>query len=254
VQVGGVTRSVRIINLHAKALTTLADYNRRLAGSIELKAYTDELVAQGTAVIVLGDLNDRLNQSTVSGQLSPYRNFALDTDDYDIPTRVLDQTNAPTFCSNNTCTSGSPIDHIIHSSALFPDYVASSGRRFIELATAVTNYRSTTSDHLPVLARYTLLPVAEAPAPDAAEALTLRPAAPSPFTGRTAIRFHLDAPAQVRLEVSDALGRRVHLVEAGFGAGEQRVVLDGAALAPGVYHVRVEAAGRVQTQRIVRAR
>ena len=86
--------------------------------------------------------------------------------------------------------------------------------------------------------------------PDAGLAL-LAPA-PNPFRGSTRLRFRLDAPGDVSLEVFDALGRRVARLAGTFGAGEHPVPLDGAALAPGAYLVRLAAAGQVRTQRIVR--
>ena len=58
--------------------------------------------------------------------------------------------------------------------------------------------------------------------------------APNPARGRTAITIRLDRPGSVRLDVVDALGRRVaRLADAAWGAGEQSVSVAG--LAPGVY-------------------
>ncbi|MEM6289600.1 MAG: T9SS type A sorting domain-containing protein, partial [Bacteroidota bacterium] len=81
-----------------------------------------------------------------------------------------------------------------------------------------------------------------------------RPPAPSPFREATALRFRLDAPADVRLDVLDVLGRRVASVAGAYGAGEHAIPLDGADLAPGLYVVRLAAGGAVRTRTLVRSR
>lgn len=251
----GVTRQIRFICLHAKAGGTLDDYNRRLAGSQALKTFTDAYRAQGIAFVVLGDFNDRLTLSITSGQLSPYRNFAQATADYDFATRTLDQAGTPTYCSNTACTSGSPIDHILFPTALAGPYVEGSGGRYAELLSAIPNYRSTTSDHLPVTARFDLSATSSADGPAVAGVATLLPPRPSPTAGETTLTVSLAAPALVRLDVLDVLGRTVATVLDGpLGAGTHAARLDGAALAPGVYAVRLVADGRSVTRTLVRTR
>jgi choice-of-anchor B domain-containing protein len=72
---------------------------------------------------------------------------------------------------------------------------------------------------------------------------------PNPATGRTTVRFALDAAADVRLAVYDALGREVAvLVDEPLPAGPHEAVLDGTALPSGTYLVRLEAGGRVERQ------
>jgi len=251
----GVTRQIRFICLHAKAGSTLDDYNRRLAGSTALKTFTDAYRAQGIAFVVLGDFNDRLTLSITSGQLSPYRNFAQATADYEFATRTLDQAGTPTYCSNSTCTSGSPIDHILFPAALNGPYVEGSGGRYAELVSAITNYRSTTSDHLPVTARFDLSTTSSADGPATAGGATLLPPRPSPTAGVTTLAVSLAAPTAVRLDVLDVLGRTVATVLDGpLAAGTHTARLDGGALAPGVYAVRLTADGRTATRTLVRTR
>ena len=50
------------------------------------------------------------------------------------------------------------------------------------------------------------------------------------------------------------LGRTVAHLGGAYGAGEHRLVLDGGALAAGVYRVRLRAAGVERVQTVVRAR
>jgi penicillin amidase len=77
--------------------------------------------------------------------------------------------------------------------------------------------------------------------------------APNPVAGAASLRYTIDTPATVRLSVFDALGREVAvLVDAEQAAGAHRVSLGTAALAPGVYTVRLVADGRAATaQRVV---
>lgn len=251
VTLDGETRSIRLINIHAKCCSDDASYNRRVNAANALKEYLDPLEDQGLAVVLLGDYNDRLNQS-ISGGLSPYRPFYVREDEYTFATRDLDP-DGVTFCSNNSCTSGSPIDHILFTSALSAEYEVGSGETYDELVAAIPNYRSTTADHLPVLARFAFRSTASEADPEAGPVALLTPA-PSPFRTATALRFRLDAPADVRLDVFDALGRRVASASGAYGAGEHAVPLDGRALAPGLYVVRLEAGGIHRTQAVVRAR
>ena len=91
---------------------------------------------------------------------------------------------------------------------------------------------------------------AEVPAP-----LALRAAGPNPFRDAGRLALVLPAPADVRAEAFDALGRRVAVLWDGpAGPGPLPLTLDGAALAPGVYLVRVEAGGATASRVLVRAR
>ena len=238
------------IALHAKCCSDQDSYDQRVAGATQLKAYTDMLDQQGIDVIVLGDFNDRLNQSITSGRLSPYRPFFTDGGTYQFATAGLDASNTPTFCSNSTCSSGTPIDHLMFTQGLFDRYVASSGDRYDELLTSISGYTSTTSDHLPVLAQFESVLVS-AETVDAAT-FALR-AAPSPFGAATTLTMELPEAAAVRVELYDVLGRRVRVLSEGArAAGPHRVQIAGAGLAPGVYTVRLVAGERQATQRVVR--
>ena len=75
-----------------------------------------------------------------------------------------------------------------------------------------------------------------APAPDGAR-VTVRP---NPLASGAAVSVVLDADASVTATVYDALGRAVAvLLDGPLGAGRHEAALDGSALAPGVYVVRV---------------
>jgi hypothetical protein len=90
--------------------------------------------------------------------------------------------------------------------------------------------------------------------------LHLEPARPSPFGRRTALTYTLPQAGRVRLAVYDVQGReRAVLVDAAEAAGRHVVRWDGrdargAALASGVYVVRLGAAGLDETRKIILAR
>ncbi len=82
-------------------------------------------------------------------------------------------------------------------------------------------------------------------------ALALGAPLPNPASGLARIPFSLDAPAEARLAVYDALGREVAvLVEASLRAGDHDATLDTAPLAAGVYVVRLSAGAATQTRRL----
>lgn len=75
----------------------------------------------------------------------------------------------------------------------------------------------------------------------------------SPSHGATQLRYRLDAPGRARLEVFDVAGRLVELLAEGdHAAGEHTVTFRGEGFPAGLYLARLEAAGQIRTQRIVR--
>jgi len=92
--------------------------------------------------------------------------------------------------------------------------------------------------------------------PEIPDALTLRGAVPNPVMGGAArIRYGLPANGTVRVSVYDALGREVAVLADGAQtAGWHEAALAASSLAPGVYVVRLEADGAVQTARLTVSR
>jgi len=256
---GGEQRQVHVIDVHAKAGGSQSDWSTRDRGAADLKAYTDGLIAGGASVILLGDLNDYLTGSITSGQSSPYTPFVVDDTDYAAATLDIDRTRRPTFCGGTffdggSCSGGgSTLDHVLYSTDLADAYVPQVDDRYLALIPALAPYTTSTSDHLPVVARFAFQSVAAADGPGAGP-VALLPAAPAPFRDATRLRFRLDAPAEVRLEVFDVLGRRVASLAGPFGVGVHGIALDGRALAPGAYVVRLTAGMEVRSRVVVRAR
>lgn len=78
---------------------------------------------------------------------------------------------------------------------------------------------------------------------------------PNPFRSSTTIRYGLPEPADVRLDVYDALGRRVAtLVDEEQQPAWHEVEFHGAGLAPGVYIVRLRAGAFVSQRQMVLVR
>ena len=83
------------------------------------------------------------------------------------------------------------------------------------------------------------------------ERLALSPSYPNPFASATTLRYSLPRAADVRLEVFDALGRRIATLAAGEqAAGTHEVTWEARDLASGVYIARLVAADAVETQRL----
>lgn len=96
-----------------------------------------------------------------------------------------------------------------------------------------------------------LLPVTSAEEQGAPPEQSFDGAFPNPARDRLTIAFTLPRPAAVRVEVFDMLGRRAAaLSDALFPAGEHRIDWQPAALAGGVYVVRITADDQVMERRV----
>lgn len=75
---------------------------------------------------------------------------------------------------------------------------------------------------------------------------------PNPATRSATLGFTLTEASTVRLAVYDVLGREVErLIDREVDAGSHRAVLDASTLPSGVYFVRLEARGHIETQRLI---
>jgi len=101
-------------------------------------------------IILLGDFNDDVYGSITSGAQSSYKSFVDDATNFNAITYALNQSGASTFPS-----SISFIDNIIISNELSNAYVNTSAT-VEDPRTYINNYSTTTSDHLPVSARFLL--------------------------------------------------------------------------------------------------
>jgi hypothetical protein len=84
---------------------------------------------------------------------------------------------------------------------------------------------------------------------------TFRPAFPNPFAASTTLSFDLPTPSDITLSVYDILGRRIKNILSGpMAAGTHEATWTPTGLPSGLYVVRLEADGVVQTRRLVLAR
>lgn len=263
VTLGGTTQRLSFITLHMKCCSDRESYDRRADAARRLKTNIDFLRA-GDPIILLGDFNDELTGSIRTGQPSPYAIYLQDTANYTFLTLPMEEDGVGTFCgSDRTCSNASNLDHILITNEVVPFYEHDSTARFEALLDAFDGtggacdgeFVCTTSDHLPVVARFRFdvanaTETAEVPRP-----LALAPAYPNPFTRRTTLTFTLPRATGVRVDVFDVLGRHIQTLADDFWrAGEHRLSVDAAGWPPGVYGVRFRTPKGVVTHHIVRGR
>jgi endonuclease/exonuclease/phosphatase family metal-dependent hydrolase len=148
ISLNGRTEDAAVIVMHPKCCADSSSYQRRVNASNALKAYLDATFPT-QKVWVVGDWNDDVDTSIFSGNASPYRNFVTDTARYRVQTKALSDTGIAS-------TVGFPdmIDHHMNTNEAAATFVANSVQVY-RVDSFVPSYGSTTSDHFPVLSRYT---------------------------------------------------------------------------------------------------
>lgn len=226
------------ITLHMKAFDDESSYVRRRDAAERLHEEIASTPLAEAPLVILGDFNDELEASITEGMPSPYVVFLEDSTSFRFLTQPLDEDDIGSYCFDADCTAGSTIDHILISDELMNDVVPGSTTRFDALLAAFDGYRSTTSDHLPVLARFAFPTSTRATADRVPPSLALQ-VYPNPFDDGAAYVLTLSVPAPVRVELFDVVGRSVAVLEDGvLGPGRHRGYLP-SRLAPGIYAVRV---------------
>ena len=154
VTLNGVTKPVTFIAIHAKANTspTATAYDRRKNSADELKGYLDANYKDAN-VVVLGDFNDDLDQTITTGlatTATSYSAFTTDASNYPSPTlQELSLTG-----KKSTVSYSDVIDHVVTTKSLYSYYIKGTTEVQTSIAATVANYGNTTSDHYPVLTRY----------------------------------------------------------------------------------------------------
>ncbi|MFK7845179.1 MAG: T9SS type A sorting domain-containing protein [Rhodothermales bacterium] len=242
---------VTFIVLHMKAFSDVESYERRVEASSRLKNHIDFTSLDSERVIVLGDMNDELEQSTSGGRVSPYDNFIMDPENYFFASLPLEQSGSGSFCSNSNCTStGSMLDHIMMTDELFNDYITGSAGFIPDLTDEISFFGNSTSDHLPVLARFdfgqVVLDAEDTPAhPDR---ILVDAPYPNPFSNTTTVSVQFAEPAHVQVEVFDLLGRQVDTIADQFtNPGTYQYTFSPDSAPRGIYMIRVSADGFVKT-------
>jgi hypothetical protein len=151
VTIGGVTKRVRVVNIHAKSGSATADYNRR---KYDVKVLHDSLTANysNDNIVLLGDFNDDVDVSigAPTNPESTYKPFVDNTSNFNTLTLALSQAGGFSFPNSNSF-----LDHIITSNELTNSYVSNS-TTVEDVRAYISNYVNTTSDHLPVSARFVI--------------------------------------------------------------------------------------------------
>jgi endonuclease/exonuclease/phosphatase family metal-dependent hydrolase len=148
VTLNGTTEDVVVIVQHPKCCSDTSSWQRRVNASNALKSYLDTNFPT-QKVWVIGDFNDDVDTSIAPGHASPYANFVNDTARYKFPTKALSDAGVA-----STVDFPDMIDHHLNSNETNARYVAGSAEVY-RVDQFIANYGTTTSDHYPVLSRYT---------------------------------------------------------------------------------------------------
>lgn len=241
--INGETREMYIYNLHAKAFGEESDYNQRINASRQLKVFLDNQ-RRSANVMVLGDFNDEILQSTYNNLASPYKNFDDDSE-YTIITKILEQNGYTSY------SRFSMLDHILISSELEDEWLAGTQR--VENPNYIGNYLSETSDHYPVWTRFQYgTPTnieAESQLNKKEMGFILHPNYPNPFNPNTTISFELQTPANVEFRVVDIMGRELSRIEFGQKvAGSYQHQINAENWASGVYFYTLRVNDQLQSR------
>jgi endonuclease/exonuclease/phosphatase family metal-dependent hydrolase len=148
VSLNGATENIVVIILHAKCCSDSDSWTQRRNAASALKSYLDTNYPT-QKVWVIGDFNDDVDTSITPERASPYANFVNDSADYRFPTGILSD-----FGISSTTNFPDTIDHHLNSNESNATYVDGSVEVY-RVDQFITNYAATTSDHYPVLTRYT---------------------------------------------------------------------------------------------------
>ncbi|PAU93097.1 hypothetical protein CK503_13080 [Aliifodinibius salipaludis] len=156
-----VTQKFYAVVIHGKANTSnyAESYERRQKAAEGLYYFLKDNKPDAN-IILLGDYNDDVDKSIYyeeqNGdnvyQETPYDEFVEDTDNFDVITEVLSKADETASVPEEYTDL---IDHITISDELFDEHVQNS-TLIHDPRPYINNYGSTTSDHLPVWAKFNI--------------------------------------------------------------------------------------------------
>jgi endonuclease/exonuclease/phosphatase family metal-dependent hydrolase len=148
VTLNGATDDIVVIVMHSKCCSDTTSWQRRLSASSALATYLDATFPT-QKVWVIGDFNDDVDTSISPGHPSPYANFVGDPAHYELPTEALSLARIA-----STVRYSDTIDHHLNTTASNALYLADSAA-VDRVDRYIPGYGANTSDHYPVLSRYT---------------------------------------------------------------------------------------------------
>ena len=241
--INGETREMYLYNIHAKAFGEQSDYTQRINASRQLKVFLDNQ-RRSANVMVLGDFNDEILQSTYNNLASPYKNFDDDSE-YSILTKSLEVNGYTSY------SRFSMLDHILISSELEDEWL--EGTQRVENPNYIGNYLSETSDHYPVWTRFQYGTPTNTEIDSEFDkhemGFILYPNYPNPFNPSTTIGFEIQTPANVELQVVDIMGRELTKINYGYitsGSYQYKVEADN--WASGMYFYTLRVNDQVQSR------
>lgn len=139
-----------VIHLKANTGSTsekLTSYSRREKAAEELKNYLDP--KKSWKGMVLGDWNDDLDASIVSGKASPFLTWRSDTN-YVFPSYRLSLAK-----QKSTASYSEMIDHVCVTASLKDNFLSNQSGVMVG-DSYIASYRLNTSDHYPVWAKFSM--------------------------------------------------------------------------------------------------
>ncbi|MBD1396807.1 choice-of-anchor J domain-containing protein [Pontibacter sp. JH31] len=147
----GVAQQLYLLNLHTRANsgTDVSRYNMR---KYDVEVLKDSLTAYypNINLVMLGDMNEDVDVSVVNNLPSSLNAFVLDNN-YKTLTYDLSTTGAFTYAGGSF---QSFLDHIIVSKSMTDEYVEESIAIENQFLSSIPSFRTSTSDHVPVSARF----------------------------------------------------------------------------------------------------
>lgn len=147
VSLGEASREVVLLVLHAKAGADGVSWERRAAAAKGLRSHLDSTWPD-VPVFVVGDWNDDIDTSIVPGRESPYEPLVSSAPLWVFPTSSLTAAGQTSIIGYDDV-----IDHILASDEGMAWYEEDSAVVY-RVDDIIPRYEATTSDHLPVLARF----------------------------------------------------------------------------------------------------
>ena len=153
---GSAPVEILAIVIHGKANTGDSTeqeeaYNRRVDAAGSLYTYLQN-EHPDAHILLLGDYNDDVDVSIYDDSSpTPYAPFVENENSFRAVTATISEEGQSSYLPGNYTDL---IDHIIMSDELFSSYVSSSEEIYFDAENFIENYESTTSDHLPVWAKF----------------------------------------------------------------------------------------------------